>query len=171
MQADKERRFKSPGVWETEPDRKEWVDAETGYDCLATRGPTGSWCGYVGVKPDHPAYGRSYYKSEYDLDEVESGLAAKLSPVQRQINDISVHGGLTWASQGDEIRTPGLYWFGFDCAHAGDFSPKYDDPSRLGEPTGWGTTNEYRTLDYVIGECASLAKQLAAIASPLVIGR
>jgi hypothetical protein len=67
------------------------------------------------------------------------------------------------------VASPGepdpVWWFGFDCAHAGDFSPQYDEPRRLGAPTGWGSRNEYRDIAYVEGECRSLAKQLATLAA------
>ncbi len=51
-----------------------------------------------------------------------------------------------------------VWWFGFDCAHAGDFNPSYGKD--LGHATGWGTYIEYRDLDYVTAECRKLAKQL-----------
>lgn len=56
----------------------------------------------------------------------------------------------------------GAWWFGFDCAHAGDFSPGMDKLNSLGRPTGWGTFNEYRNIAYVADQCRGLAKQLAA---------
>lgn len=57
-----------------------------------------------------------------------------------------------------------VWWFGFDCAHAGDFSPSFDKISRLGDPTGWGSNNEYRNVAYVEAQCRELAGQLAALA-------
>jgi hypothetical protein len=109
---------------------------------------------------------------------------------------IEVHGGLTFADEcapGDDpsrgichVPDPGepdhVWWFGFDCAHAGDFAPEIDAVSRkvtppeewerrnkvlgLGAPTGWGDIIAYRDLAYVERECASLARQLAALAAP-----
>ena len=58
-----------------------------------------------------------------------------------------------------------IWWFGFDCAHAGDFTPAYERSEKLGAPTGWGSFVEYRNLDYVSAECRELAKQLAAISA------
>lgn len=53
------------------------------------------------------------------------------------------------ASGEDEV-----WWFGFDCAHYGDYVPsRY---MRLRDCT----EEQYRTLSYVQDECAKLAKQL-----------
>lgn len=67
-----------------------------------------------------------------------------------------------------------IRWLGFDCAHAGDFSPVLDAITRkFGRPSPFeriSATEEgehrglrgevYRDLDYVKAECASLAQQL-----------
>lgn len=52
-----------------------------------------------------------------------------------------------------------VWWFGFDCAHSGDFSPKY---ARYGTPRHDET---YKPLDYVVRECQRLAAQLASLSS------
>ena len=50
-----------PGPWDGEPDKKQWVDAKTGYPCLVVRNEgIGNLCGYVGVPKGHPAYGLHY---------------------------------------------------------------------------------------------------------------
>lgn len=39
------------------------------------------------------------------------------------MNDIEIHGGLTFASDGDyptSVEPGGSWWFGFDCAHCED---------------------------------------------------
>lgn len=153
-------------AWLTEPNEKRWKDEATGYECFLMRGPTGSWCGYVGLPEGHPAHGFSSYKNEFDLDEIISGEAIAKAKIQKQINDITVHGGITYSGT-DEMRGKHLYWFGFDCAHAGDYSPKYDfepgTPLSLGQPTGWGGVIEYRDMAYAESECVKLAKQLSEI--------
>ena len=138
------------GPWDNEPDKVQWVDEATGLDCLIHRGPAGALCGYVGVPPEHPLHGKDY-----------------------EIPDIEVHGGLTYADACQEnaseghgichIPEPGrpadVWWFGFDTAHCGDYCPRYDgdkSPRTRGNLT-------YRTIGYVKAECASLAKQLAAV--------
>lgn len=57
-----------------------------------------------------------------------------------------------------------IWWFGFDCSHAGDVAPGIDsDLKSLGMPTGWGDVNRYRNFAYVEREVVSLANQLSAI--------
>ena len=40
-----------PGEWTDEPDKLQWVDEATGFDCLIVRNSLGALCGYVGVSP------------------------------------------------------------------------------------------------------------------------
>jgi len=160
------------GPWQTEPDRVEWRHA--GLPCLAHRGPMGNWCGYAAVPPGHPLHGTAYPDA-----------------------DVSVHGGLTYSDRCSgaicHVPNPGepddVWWFGWDCGHAWDFSPAlaaqirganffalpfllepYDhaaamaaDPS---SPT-WPWREIYRTLDYVQAETNRLAEQLAAVVKPI----
>ncbi len=152
-------------VWKTEPDEARWTHA--GLACAIMRGPVGAWCGYVGVPADHPTYGLGYYTSSYEVEDVLSGEAARKAPVQAQLNDIRVHGGMTFS--GKRFDDNGLHWFGFDCSHAGDYSPGLDrlnDPIiGLGCSTGWGGVIEYRDQAYVTAETNSLAEQLAGLSS------
>ena len=39
----------SRGPWDNEPDKAQWIDEASGYDCLIVRGGGGALCGYVGV--------------------------------------------------------------------------------------------------------------------------
>lgn len=91
---------------------------------------------------------------------------------------ISVHGGLTYAGPNNDDpefigRKDALlqWWFGFDCAHAGDLVPEMEMQRRPG-----GVLAEvaekfkdldrgevYRTQKYVIKETKRLAKQLAKV--------
>jgi len=127
-----------------EPDKVQYKDEATGLDCLIVRNYGGALCGYVGVSEAHPLHGKNY-------------------------NDINmdVHGGLTYSdgcqhsddpAQGIcHIPDPGepdnVWWFGFDCAHAGDICPVYDTHFRHGT---------YKTIGYVKAEIVSLAAQIAA---------
>lgn len=149
------------GPWQTEPDRVEWTHA--GLPCLAVRSELGGhWCGYAAVPPGHPLHETSY-----------------------DVIDVDVHGGLTYADacQGRicHVPEPGepddVWWFGFDCLHAGDFGPAMHARTRdFGPPfssdpydhakaiaaNDW-TIDVYRTLDYVQAETNRLADQLAAL--------
>lgn len=141
-----------PGPWDGEPDKVQWTDSATGLPCLAVR--VLNWCGYVGVPESHAMYGKSYS----DLE-------------------VEVHGGLTFsdACQPDADETqdichtpsPGephhVWWFGFDCAHAGDFSPRDVINARRGYPLTIRSDQQYRTLAYVQQQCVALAAQLVTL--------
>lgn len=152
-----------PGPWQDEPDRAEWRDPATGLPCLAVRAMhTGAWCGYVAVPPGHPLHGKGY--DDLNLD---------------------VHGGPTYANacRGDicHVPAPGepddVWWIGFDCGHAFDLVPSLAATLRSLRPRiiaapdveaafehlrdlSSPLRDVYRTLDYVKGECADLARQL-----------
>jgi len=145
------------GPWDSEPDKVQWPDEETSLPCLAVRHPhSGHWCGYVGVTEGHPFFGKGY-------NDV----------------DVNVHGGLTFARACNPKETeaegichlPGegepdhVWWFGFDCAHSGDRGPRDEYFSQTkGYPFTPSPNETYKPLSYVKNECASLAKQLAALA-------
>ena len=155
------------GPWQTEPDKKQWQDIETGYPCLIVRNNGGALCGYVGVPKEHPAHGRDYWP---ESDSVE--------PIDQAIRDIEVHGGLTFADScqhGDDsahgiCHIPGegepdnVWWFGFDCAHCLDFSPAHEmRNAQLGLGPSLSSDGVYRKLAYVEAKVASLACQLKQI--------
>jgi hypothetical protein len=139
------------GPWDDEPDKMQWPDPATGLPCLAVRHPSsGHWCGYVGVPEAHPWHGKGY----------------------NDTMDVEVHWELTFAAScqpgSDEskgvchVPAPGepshVWWFGFDCAHLLDFSPRDRKLEiELGYPF---QINADRSLAYVQQECASLAAQL-----------
>jgi hypothetical protein len=132
------------GEWDSEPDKAQWQDEDTGLPCLIVRGPSGALCGYVGLAEGHPLYGKDY-----------------------EAANVEVHGGLTFADKcadsADEARhvchVPGpgepdhVWWFGFDCAHSGDVSPAYDRMFRE-------HYSSYKTLAYVKHQVKMLAAQL-----------
>lgn len=149
------------GEWDSEPDKVQWPDPATGLPCLAVRhSHSGHWCGYVGVAEGHLLYGADYNDVRFD-DEWPD-----------------VHGGLTFADKcrpGAEetgiCHVPGegepdhVWWFGFDCAHSGDYGPLDAMYARdRGYPFSIGHDERYRPLAYVKAQCAKLAKQLATAA-------
>lgn len=139
------------GPWSNEPDRVEFEHA--GFNCLLHRGPTGVWCGYVGVRPGHPCFGKSCNDLDFD-----------------------VHGGLTYSDKCAgaicHIPKPGepdeLWWFGFDCAHGGDLSPQsalfhQELAKRPGSSLSGGAFDDYftyRDIEYARKQTESLAEQL-----------
>lgn len=157
------------GPWQTEADKVQYTDAATGFPALVVRSHhTGALCGYVGVGPDHPAYGKPY-------DDVH----------------VDVHGGLTFADhchefEGSELRgichtvedgeSDDIWWLGFDCGHLGDRMPGMEATMRkLG--SGWpgmmddpftGRPSTYKTMGFVGEENCNLARQLKAMTHPLL---
>jgi hypothetical protein len=94
-------------------------------------------CGYVGVPSDHPLFGAHYDAVPFDDDGYP-------------------HGGLTYADNHAPNEKPdGQWWFGFDCAHAGDFVPGID---RWPE-----SKDQYRDIEYVRREVKQLAASLARV--------
>lgn len=147
------------GLWDAEPDKAQWTDEATGYPCIAKRqSRSGHWCGYVGVTEGHPWFGKGYD------DLPDYGPTA--------------HCGLTYAracQDGPEessichVPDPGepdnVWWFGFDCAHCGDYSPQ--DAVYARDRGGCFERMEgetYRTLEYVKDICRSLAAEIKVAA-------
>lgn len=134
-----------PDEWTKEPDQDEWT-AATGYHCAIRRTMVQTLCGYVAVPWGHPAWG-------WDRDD-------------ERLDDVYVHGGITWSGAFPSAEPQGPWWFGFDCAHYQDFIPgvaaalaKVDHPYPMPDAV-------YRNFAYVRLQCESLAKQLHAMLDP-----
>jgi len=142
------------GPWNNEPDKAQWV--YNGLDCLIVRNHYGALCGYVGV-PESSQYFEKHY------DQVHEAI------------DLDVHGGLTFANkcrphpEGDHkgichieegAANKTVWWLGFDCAHAWDYSPR--DSERENENPIFRQNPEdiYRNFSYVKTEVEYLARQL-----------
>ena len=95
---------------------KEWI-TEDGYLALVTLTPMGHRCGYVVVNKNHPAYGKEYYTFT-DSEPI--------NPTEQAINNIEVHGGLTYADKlkfkVEHVTEPkeDTWVFGFDAGHLED---------------------------------------------------
>lgn len=135
------------GPWQSEPDRVEFEHA--GLTCLLLRNGAGVWCGYVGLPPGH-----RYYKAE------------------RRDVPVSVHGGLTYASEcdGDICHKPkpgdpeNVWWFGFDCGHGGrDLIPMFAAMFKLWDDflpaPNMAILGTYRTLEFARAQAEGLAEQ------------
>lgn len=159
------------GLWESEPDRVAWIDAETSYPCLILRQPDGTLAGFVAVGPDHPLWC-------FERDAIPATLGIKVhrgidyAAICREDDPPSVricHPGDD-AARGSVITTPGIadvdvdgghaaWWFGFNCNKASDFLPEgyaLNDEDREDGP------REYRDIAYVADQTVSLARQLKA---------
>jgi hypothetical protein len=89
-----------------------------------------------------------------------------------------VHGGITFSGElkhellQEKLGKFDPWWFGYDCAHAGDAaSPEYYERMRQEHPTRpfmWEPVvgGVHRDLDYCINECESLASQIRTLTAP-----
>lgn len=138
------------GEWDDEPDRIEW--RHNGTPCLIVRNNSGALCGYAAVSEGHPMFAKSDEGCQLDC-----------------------HGGVTYEDfcvEGGKIchvpkpGEPGrVWWFGFDCAHSGDYSGmSYPEGIRLRHPEGF---ERYRSVGYVRNQVESMAEQLVRIGQGL----
>lgn len=175
--------------WETEPTELHFE--AHGLKCIAYREHShGAWRGYVGVPASSPLYGIGYadvipypdtWKEQaVNLDQVDilqlflTALDPDAVPAAHAPLTIVFpsHRGLSFAGHIEDF--PELWFFGFDCAHAGDLVPEFEEvyarlarelPDIPGWPSLHGTPRqprEYRTLEYVKGVCERLAQRLTA---------
>lgn len=89
-----------PGPWLNEPDKVQWVDEETGLDCLIVRGPSGVLCGYVGVPPEHPWHG-----VDYNQCLIGDACEEEFCWDHRPESKMEVHGGLAYSAACQEPYT------------------------------------------------------------------
>lgn len=132
-----------PGVWRDEPDKAVWIDPTTDLDCMINRNRMGALCGYVGVDPTHRLHGLEYHEHVKNCPHAVASpymrgpkFCACEEPTPERI--IEVHGGLTFSGSCMESEDPAegichvpepgrshdIWWFGFDCGHAWDLSPR-----------------------------------------------
>lgn len=166
-----------------------------GYRCVVVMTSMCHRCGYVGIPEGHYLYKKNYIKDKClrfsDISKGNQGKRGKRgfmplvalmfsSETELVSPDVyfDVHGSITYAASDNEYPVEnknGLWFFGFDCGHAGDKkSPK--DAYAYGLITDkqlkyfldldskYSIENEEeRTADYVEQECISLAKQLKKV--------
>lgn len=104
-------------------------------------------CAYVHIPNEHPL---AKLFTEKDDNYIEEDLSAY----------ISCHGGVTYSSSyfSYEDGDSEGYWFGWDYAHAGDYSPVIVP----GFPD-WADARPYEhiwTIEEVIAECGYVVRQL-----------
>lgn len=133
---------------------KEWT-SKNGHLCQVISNNRGFRCGYVFIDKNNSLHGKDYDSSLSDENE------------ESIVSYFSVHGGITFASNGDEFshnaKNKKLWCFGFDCAHCYDAY----DPELLKDrnPYYSGLQSResgsiIRTLQFCIEECESLSEQL-----------
>lgn len=159
------------------PSLRKFFDEPDFYDGCAfglplhmRRNPAKAWCGYVGVPNSHPFSGKN--SSDRVACDRSNILIKDQSPIALFCEafkeddgctalDILLDcpGGVTWANS--QVPWGGLkgYWyFGFDCSHYNDLSPK-DIIQEMAEGTSW-REGTYRDFDFVLRACRKLAEQL-----------
>lgn len=175
-----------PGPWTNEPDKAQWIahgldclivrnqsGALCGYAGVPEKHPLFG----VGYSEESPALAKALEaRMNSPVDEKQLGLGVMLGLMlgegEKQTPEMafSVHGGLTFAAKcrpsddpahgichtGEDVANKVVWWFGFDCAHAGDVSPAYE--------RHFGYSEVYRDFDYVKQQTENLAKQLSEIA-------
>ena len=143
----------------------------------------GHRCGYVGVPRGHVLYGVEYNETLPDaisfvtdeiMENAEIGsrgaipvfFAAFSNRMNRLDVVIDVHGSLTYSGRSEQYPIPdtNLWWFGFDCAHAGDgkdFSIM-DERTKEAYVSGFRYYPEgpVRSKEFVMQHCKLLARQL-----------
>jgi len=154
--------------------KKDWTTA-AGYRAVVLE-VLGHNNGYVAIPESHPLFGVNYDAPAscltFPANETigKRGIVQLFSSAGEPRPDVvfDVHGGLTYASatvsQASVLEGEKLWWYGFDCAHYGDAdSPEYLKAQREKYPDMpfmWQADGVYRTVEYVIAECESLAEQL-----------
>lgn len=160
---------------------KDWI-SNHGYRCVIIMHKMGHYCGYVGIPVSHPFHGEDYSAKPKWIQGLKDALME--APVgKRGIIDIltmgingelrigdlfDVHGSLTFSGgmqmEPYPVPSKGLWWFGYDCGHAGDGKDLsvVDDSIRKIEEK-YPTDGIFRDLDYCTTECESLAKQLKEV--------
>lgn len=156
---------------------KFWV-TDAGYKAVVVMyHRMGHRCGYVGVPSGHSLYRKKYSEHCEQLgwfdNDVEHERIGKRGVIpimcatfrrDRLSPDLvfNVHGSITFSHGGDwdrnfPIPNTNLWWFGYDCGHAGDGIVP-EDRAMIGCAHLY--RGPVRSLEYCIGECESLALQL-----------
>lgn len=144
---------------------KEWTTS-AGYRAVVLLVGNHHHCGYVEVPVGHPLHGVCYGDKPAELQQFKEYLDSQPTGKRGAIDLfcyacgsrevslsvlIDVHGSITYSNGKDGYPVPSDrkgWWFGFDCAHAGD-------------------NIMVQTAEYAEQECESLARQLLDIGKKL----
>lgn len=150
--------------------KKDWI-TKAGLRAVVLYVNDSHHCGYVALPKDHPLHGVPYSQKHpalrwEALEGQKMGSRGVFSLLKMACDKdeasaspdvfFDVHGSITYSDGGDSYpaKGDGLWWYGYDCAHAGDATNRYPsfDPEAV-----------FRDLDYNIAQCESLAAQLEAV--------
>jgi hypothetical protein len=155
-----DRSMWGPGPWDAEEeDREQWSDSMTGYPCLAIRCEIGVWAGYVGVYPDHPAFGERVDDVPGNVCDYDYTDAVRFIEPWPEDPNACVDVDDPKESILSVVRMPDyLWWFGFDFAHAGDLIPGINAALRASlNKCNEKQLGTYKDLAYVKKTCAAVA--------------
>lgn len=171
------------GPWDSEPDKLQW-ETRSGLTGLLHRNSFGAWCGYVAIERNHPLFEVHYTQSTEVLRErmnermeeevgecppfgvmIRAMFGGEMEPTPEIA--FNVHGGITFASESHIRKDDGsgiyledddreVWFFGFDCSHAGDLSPGMRKYHLIGDEV-------YRDMAYAAEQVESLAEQIKLI--------
>lgn len=145
-----------------------------GSRCVVIIGRNGYRCGYVGIPKTNKLYGVDYNNKVDSLNfkDISSESIGKRSLIAVFCHDgsdkispflyFNVHGGITYSGgDGYPVESENLWWFGYDCGHAGDGKDLSVMDGRLKEiELMYPMNGIVRSLEYCIEECKQLAEQL-----------
>jgi len=147
-----------------------YFEEREGYHLFAMRNSMKAWCGYVGVAPTHPLFGKEYDeriavpdRSKIKVDKVNP-IAQILEAMKPDDGKVSLdvltntHGGITFSGK-NQHGNPGRWYFGFDCSHYNDLTPS----GEYRHEKHWSPQGTYRTLSYVKSEIDNLFLALKAL--------
>lgn len=158
---------------------KDWT-TESGLRAVVMLTEMGHRCGYVGIPKEHPLCGVEYNERTPALKPNMTRSTEKMGPIQllaaacKEHDELNtpeyvfeVHGGITFSGNGrGEYPVPSeLWWYGYDCAHAGDLPEPDSHMGRIYAEMQFAERDGViRTLDFCVAECESLASQLSEVA-------
>ena len=157
---------------------KDWR-TKAGLRAVVLMTELGHRCGYVGIPTTHPLHGVEYDQRHESLKLDPNRSTEKMSPLLlfaaagSEIEELNrpdyvfeVHGGITYSGGSAEYpaESGNLWWFGYDCGHAGDAPDPASTHATRMQALGFANSGGiHRSLDYCIDECESLAKQLSEV--------
>ena len=158
---------------------KDWTTA-SGLRAVVIMVDLGHRCGYVGIPNNHPLFGVAYNEQTPLIKLDPQRSTEKMGSIQifcaagKNLDDLNspeyvfkVHGGLTYSGNGGDKHKgtypveSDLWWFGYDCGHAGDAPAPGSRMAQYRSSLFDGDV--HRTLEYCINECESLATQLSNV--------
>lgn len=145
--------------------------------CIREHAGLGHLCGYIGLPPCHPWYGRHYddipasVHGGLTLSHHERmGHPAEIARLEARVAD--PHTAIRWfyeselaaekAGDGDPYPYDtglDIWWIGFDCGHAWDISPKATFPAFYSDATYKDEAYVRREIDKLLTQAAAAARQ------------